>query len=383
MKSPRKPCNERTQRCLKELKQSTTKSKAILTVGLRESGKTSLIKLAAGETAIVESEEDSITTTCQVVDVPIGDTKYYLIDTPGFEAGSEWETFLEIANMIEQIRNHVSFLGIWFVVDNRNRVRDSEKILYRWLSALCGDAYFPQLAFVTTFWDGHTRSIQAHNSRFQNREKNEWIRFPEAATYQFGKRYVNGEATENIIPWYDGRDELVAHARDLLARQVSHTPSVEPRIVRELAQGLSVEHTEAARVLRPGGTGSTAQGPNPATAPEQPAVNQDAASTPASEAAGRSWPTAIIDGFFYVIGKFAENVQIDIGGGGNGGGIGGGFREPGRAFQGNPSSVVDQFKARGMDSSFANREQVYFAQGGRGRYIGSRSQNLEMINKLP
>lgn len=48
-----------------------------------------------------------------------------------------------------------------------------------------------------------------------------------------------------------------------------------------------------------------------------------------------------------------------------------------------PDSVVDSFKARGQDSSFQNRERVYYYNYGRGeKYKGTPSQNTRMNNDL-
>ena len=46
------------------------------------------------------------------------------------------------------------------------------------------------------------------------------------------------------------------------------------------------------------------------------------------------------------------------------------------------TSIVDALKATGADSSFSNRAQIYYANGGTGTYTGSASQNVSMLNKL-
>lgn len=46
------------------------------------------------------------------------------------------------------------------------------------------------------------------------------------------------------------------------------------------------------------------------------------------------------------------------------------------------TSIVDALKATGTDSSFANRAKIYYANGGKGTYTGSYSQNVSMLNSL-
>lgn len=46
------------------------------------------------------------------------------------------------------------------------------------------------------------------------------------------------------------------------------------------------------------------------------------------------------------------------------------------------TSIVDALKATGTDSSFENRAKIYYANGGKGTYTGSYSQNVSMLNSL-
>ena len=45
-------------------------------------------------------------------------------------------------------------------------------------------------------------------------------------------------------------------------------------------------------------------------------------------------------------------------------------------------SIVDALKAAGQGSSFEDRAELYYANGGTGTYTGSSSQNTSMLNKL-
>ena len=46
------------------------------------------------------------------------------------------------------------------------------------------------------------------------------------------------------------------------------------------------------------------------------------------------------------------------------------------------TSIVDALKASGADSSFQARAEIYYANGGKGTYTGSYSQNVDMLNKM-
>lgn len=45
-------------------------------------------------------------------------------------------------------------------------------------------------------------------------------------------------------------------------------------------------------------------------------------------------------------------------------------------------SIVDALKAAGESSSFEDRANLYYANGGTGTYTGSSKQNIDMLNKL-
>ena len=48
-----------------------------------------------------------------------------------------------------------------------------------------------------------------------------------------------------------------------------------------------------------------------------------------------------------------------------------------------PYSVVDSFKKNGQDSSFTNRERVYYYNyGDEEKYVGSADQNTRMNNDI-
>jgi hypothetical protein len=197
------------------------------------------------------------TERCQIVSTSINNTKYFVIDTPGFnDEHDEWEIFCDIVDILDQIRGHAVISGVWFVVNNLTprRSRGFDGRLYTWLAQFCGDGFFPHLTFVTTFWEAHDESqLQSHNTRLRGRMGQEWASFLShgARSHQFGKRYVNGVEIEETLSWHTDTGELSAQAREMVTLYCQDAPTIEPRILQQLNENTPRDFTTAAQVFRP------------------------------------------------------------------------------------------------------------------------------------
>jgi hypothetical protein len=123
-----------------------------------------------------------------------------------------------------------------------------------WPAKFCRSDFFLNLTFVTTFWD-YTDALEgeALNSRLARRQEL-WREFLDggATTYQHGKVYdKHGEETEGVLSWYGPRDTLVSQGKAMLSRVCRDSPTVQPKVVRELSGGSSCENVSAANVFCP------------------------------------------------------------------------------------------------------------------------------------
>jgi hypothetical protein len=90
-------------------------------------------------------------------------------------------------DVIDKVRDHAIFAGVWYVIDNRPP-RDTafEAKLSDWLASFCGESFFPYVTFVTTHWGcSDPRDLEGHKKRLASR-KEQWKPFIDggAETYQ-------------------------------------------------------------------------------------------------------------------------------------------------------------------------------------------------------
>ncbi|KAF5864142.1 hypothetical protein ETB97_008548 [Aspergillus alliaceus] len=153
-----------------------------LLLGGLDSGKTLLTELITGATGLagntLVSGESPVNSAAHTVTVLINGDEHF-IDTPG--------------KSIKDIRRYVTFVGVWFVVDNTTlRQRPCATKALRWLAAFCARSFYSRLTFVTTFWEAtDVGELRGHKTRFEARCDQYWSEFIEfihhgARTHRFG-----------------------------------------------------------------------------------------------------------------------------------------------------------------------------------------------------
>lgn len=179
------------------------------------------------------------------------------MDTPGFDAENEQETFREVIRGIQAIRPFGRIAGILYVTCiNQPRFEQFDRRLAHFVYALCGQE-FANLTFVTTFWT-------AQNARQQNVLNNqlELLRrhLQESASgqtikmYQHGRQYDAGQDTGRFLNWYEYRHEVAQCAKDMISRRYGGLGQergslLTPKIIQELEDGVPVHYTDAGRLL--------------------------------------------------------------------------------------------------------------------------------------
>ena len=217
------------------------------------------------------------------------------MDTPGFDHGSESEVFHEVVNGIEAVRPHARIIGVLLVTPMHHiRVNEMDEKLLRFARAFCGDEYMTQVTVVTTFWEAHKEKQKlVYNTRLANRlekVKELWSVQGPISHYQHGRKYEDGQDTGVFLEWDEDRDDIVEYAKDMIRRHYGSINPRDPRIVRELETGLSLEHTTAGQSLglTPASTPNSASNPassssSAAPGPEEENTEKPKQDTPKQE----------------------------------------------------------------------------------------------------
>ncbi|KAL4886891.1 hypothetical protein BJY04DRAFT_43427 [Aspergillus karnatakaensis] len=380
----------RTERCLQSIKSHTdTPARVVFIVGKAGAGKSSLTERIARVTGL--SSHVTGTKTCQIVDAEINASTYFIVDTPGFyNEASQWTVFCDIANIFEQIRGHAIIAGILFLTPINNFIRrpdELEQKLYVWLTELCGESFFPNLTFVTTFWEGR---VEQSNQRLASRKETELARFVTrgAGTFQFGKKYVAGEETDELLEWEIDTEELSNHARELIIRHCRNRSSaVQPLFLQDLDAVVHRDATSAAQVFRAQSSYSTSKTSNSSQSDSYSQSQQSKAQPQDNPTGTRNQSPAQEESWWWKVVCSVGNIALEqaprafelginryLGGGGGGGGIV--FRRN-RGSQAMAESGLDinssrdTFKFMGIDDSYESRARFYKQFGGPGSFTGS------------
>ncbi|KOC14000.1 hypothetical protein AFLA70_776g000251 [Aspergillus flavus AF70] len=255
---------KRTERCLEKIKAyKRGGARTILLFGKPGVGKSSLAEHITGTSGLSGASETG-TERCQIIDIQINETEHFVVDTPGFEdEGGAWGTFCEIAQLLDQIREHAVIIAIFFVtpINIFKRQPDSfEKKLYTWLLGMSGTPFMKYVTFVTTFWETHNPAqLKRYNDFLVRQKEKEWRDFIAngARTYQFGKVYSAGVETDETLHWDTDAERLAAQAREMVRVYCGEIPIVQPLILHELNMKMGLESTVAGQVFWPAGDGGT------------------------------------------------------------------------------------------------------------------------------
>lgn len=210
----------------------------------------------------------------------INGKSYYVMDTPGFDYGSESEVFHEIVSGIEAVRPYARIIGVLLVTPMHHiRVNEMDEKLLRFVQAFCGDEYMTQVTVITTFWEAHKEKQKlVYNTRLANRLekiKELWSAQGPISHYQHGRKYEYGQDTGVFLEWDEDRDDIAECAKDMIHRHYGSINPRDPRIIQELEKNLPLEHTAAGQSLRiprasgPNSTSNLASSSSAAPIPEE------------------------------------------------------------------------------------------------------------------
>ncbi|KAL4903359.1 hypothetical protein BDW74DRAFT_179777 [Aspergillus multicolor] len=355
---------KRTEDCLAELeaqfRETKTPSSVLLILGRTGAGKSSLLEDLSGLSGYSEQNADSVTKTTALCKATINGSPYYIMDTPGFDPGTEGATFTQIARGLARIRPFTRLTGILYLTSiAQERFDNFDRKLIRFVLLLSARAYIPRVTFITTFWTATPGQALAFDRRLEGLQGKweEGVRVQGLKAYQHGRVYEDGKDTGVVIDWFVDRGRIACYAREMVVRNYGVPSNAMSEIERDLDHDVPMHEMAAGKLL-----GLAAPSPSQSDTTEEAAKGSaqgGSASTkkdgsePKPE--GASLGQVVLDGISW----FFRNVQIDVGVGGGGGGGGGmGPRSNhGDPFRGggDPLSHVDYMKSTGMDWSRAGR----------------------------
>jgi hypothetical protein len=181
------------------------------------------------------------------------------MDTPGFDPENEQAIFLEIVRGIQTICPFARITGLLYLTCiNQPRFDDFDRKLIRFIRVLCGDEYLPRITFVTTFWTAAGARQQAKfNQQLESLRRNWHDGFDgqQLSLYQHGQDYnADGLHTGCFVDWFENRDQVAQHGRDMIARCYGGPTALghcipSPKIVQELDTNTTINDTDAGKLL--------------------------------------------------------------------------------------------------------------------------------------
>ncbi|KAL4963382.1 uncharacterized protein BDV14DRAFT_202008 [Aspergillus stella-maris] len=347
---------KRTQDCLAEMearfRKTGPQSDVILIVGRIGAGKSSLLEDLAGVRGYAQQNADSVTQTIEVCSTTIRYKKFFIMDTPGFEPGSESEerVYREIVRGLRVILPFANIAGLLYVsCISQERFDNFDRKLVRFIRGFCGELYIPRVTFVTTFWTAAPGQEESYKRNLQ------------ALQVKWGEGLDVDSAKLQL--------QIAQSARSMLLRNYGDSTVIVPQVVRELQDCVPIHETDAGSLL--GLLPPTSSATNKQSEEKQqdssassgslanPRSSSGTASSNNEEDPSSIW-TNLLETTLGVINWFTSNVKIDVDVGGRGGGrTGGPSFTMGNAYRGpgDPHSSVDVFKSLGLDSSMAGRTE--------------------------
>ncbi|KAK0627349.1 P-loop containing nucleoside triphosphate hydrolase protein [Immersiella caudata] len=131
----------------------------ILLIGPSGSGKSSFVKVLTTEAVQIESEDKPCTNDCRTYKVEPRFNGYIkpflLIDTPGFvePADENLKILRKIAKTLSRLDRDVVYGAIYFHNISEMRLKGTTAAILDIFKAICGEKFYPHVAFVTTMWD--------------------------------------------------------------------------------------------------------------------------------------------------------------------------------------------------------------------------------------
>lgn len=197
-----------------------------------------------------------VTKEYQVGSAHINGKLYLFVDTPGLndvEVSNE-SILEEIAKLLDITKNSVTYAGVLYVHPATLQFSKEVKQSLQFLALFCGPDYFPQITFVTTFWDDIAPSqIEAKDELIGELAQYKWPSFLSrgAEVYHHGRVYEGGKPTLDTLSLDDHPELRQIQAREAIARLYPvDRVYAAPMIIMELRAMIPLEDTRVGQFAR-------------------------------------------------------------------------------------------------------------------------------------
>ncbi|KAK0619488.1 P-loop containing nucleoside triphosphate hydrolase protein [Immersiella caudata] len=129
----------------------------VVLLGPTGSGKSTFVKNVTREHVEIGAAGSAkpCTKECKTYTLSVGGDKCTIIDTPGFgdSPPDNIRALTEIARTLQSIRPHELTGAVYFHRITDGRLTGTLRMILEIFKKICGDGFFPRVAFVTTMWD--------------------------------------------------------------------------------------------------------------------------------------------------------------------------------------------------------------------------------------
>ncbi|KAF2006690.1 hypothetical protein P154DRAFT_600764 [Amniculicola lignicola CBS 123094] len=229
---------QRTKDCLSLIKDGGTMVDIIILIGRPGAGKSSLLEDITGTTG----HSQDVTSKIQIEEALINGHKYFIMDTPGFDAKDEQETFYKITDTIQEVRPYARSWGLLYVSNiTESRFHRTEEKLVNFITQFSGTDNPSKVVFVTTHWEWHSDQEKANKMGLLNGRGGVW----NTLLSHGAQIYHHGRDLQNSIFWYTDRATMAQRARDMVRQYYENKEPWIPLFVHHLDLGFATHLTAA------------------------------------------------------------------------------------------------------------------------------------------
>ncbi|PLB46650.1 hypothetical protein P170DRAFT_466089 [Aspergillus steynii IBT 23096] len=239
-------------------------TKLILVSGVAGAGKTTILQELSGLDLNVGHSLRSGTLQYYVCPALIDNEQYLFVDTAGFGASDvkDIPNMRDIVSCLSTLGPFVRVAGFIYVYGKMNpRLTEEDAKIMQWVQCFCGPQFYKNITIVTTQWDSWSKkSFKEAWKRGKQLERETEIARILNPPYRLhgGFLYHHGVLNDDVSAIdvdrhvLDNEDQLLereAQIKRLITDRYGACETPKLQILSELAEGKSVEETEAAKVL--------------------------------------------------------------------------------------------------------------------------------------
>jgi hypothetical protein len=191
-----------------------------------------------------------------LVPTVINGKRCLFLDMPGFNTVDfdNWDVFFRLMTALSVVQSYVEFRGVLYVdsLKDERLTPSAEKIL-TWLSLFCGMEYMSNVTIVVTKWDGRDEDgIAEKMAKFE-----QWKETLLGSMISKGAVVYHHGLTETgnnykTLHIEKAASERRARARNFISTNYRGSTDIKLQIYNEIANGATIDTTQAGRWLKYG-----------------------------------------------------------------------------------------------------------------------------------